>query len=87
MGDAMPHCCTCNSTYDMPGTCNCYAAGGRRSAYVIGRDARGVRTIGPAPLAPRRDEPRCAVCTGPLWRCQGRHVQAIAVPAFPERRP
>lgn len=31
----MNHCCDCNSDYATPGTCNCFAVGGKRYAGGI----------------------------------------------------
>lgn len=68
----MPHCFDCNSSYETPGTCNCFAVGGKRAPTI---------TVTGTPSVPPKDEPRCDVCTGPLWQCQGRHVRAVWVPA------
>ena len=55
----MNHCFDCNSSYAVPGTCNCFAPGGKRAP-------RTGLTIGTAPgEAPTRTEPQPGAVSAP----------------------
>ena len=45
------HCLDCNSTYTQPGTCNCFAPGGKR-ALTVGPWLPGPVTAPPPPPPP-----------------------------------
>ena len=47
----MSHCHDCNSSYDTPGTCNCFAFGGKR-ALQIGPWVPTPMPPGPAVMPP-----------------------------------
>lgn len=60
----MNHCLDCNSTYATPGTCNCFAVGGKRHVAP----APSIDWV-PAPAVPYiPPQPWWPNPSGPFWR-------------------